>query len=116
MITKFKIFESYNDTYVINLEEDIYKDYNIGDYVKCNNHLLHGSILNCLQILRIDETKYGAQYNVEYIHTVDHSKWNAEKNVQIARGIIYQKDVERLSTPEEIEEFEIIKNLIRYNL
>ena len=104
MITKFKIFENQNI-------------YNIGDYIKAYDNRLHEEILNCCQIIRIDEIKRkNIRYYTEYIRTIDNTSWSSEKEIEILRGLIGQEDIERLSSPEEIEEFESLKAAKKYNL
>lgn len=85
--------------------------YNIGDYIKAYDNILQKQILNCFQIIDND-----IQYYTEYIRTTDNTSWDNEKNAEIVRGLIGHKDIERLATTEEIKEFEIIKNTIKYNL
>jgi hypothetical protein len=91
MVTKFKIFENQNE-------------YNIGDHVLSIENILICSI-NCFKIIykrKVDKFQYG----VEYINT----------RSEINQSFLFDSEIQRKSTPEEIEEFESMKSAIKYNL
>lgn len=94
MITKFKIFENKNN-------------YNIGDYIKVYDKDISTDVLNCIKIIDKHPIGNGFKYDVECIIT---------QSYEILKSFLFNNQVERESTPEEIKEFEIIKAAIKYNL
>ena len=101
MITNFRIFENQYE-------------YNAGDYIKVYDTLIGANILNCIRIIKGNRGFFNMK--VEYICTIDDSTWSAKKSSIIGQSFIFHSEIERKSTPEEIKQFEIEENIIKYNL
>lgn len=110
MIIKFKIFE--NDNYPVTS-----RNLRVGDYIILDRYWVDNDELNDFissnvgKIIKIRDKDW---YMIEYVNT-NMSNRIKEFFVNNTRNFLLP-EIKRFATPEEIEKFETIKNLTKYNL
>ena len=83
--------------------------FKIGDYVKINVLDLRLRMYHIIKIIDIDER--AEKYVLEILLKNENFKILNNKIISI-----YSEKLERLATPEEIKEYEILKTSSKYNL
>ena len=83
--------------------------FKIGDYVKINVLDLRLRMYHIIKIIDIDER--AEKYVLELLLKNENFKILNNKIISI-----YSEKLERLATPEEIKEYEILKTSSKYNL